>query len=170
MGIYLRCHQIFCEITCIATTSHGIQMVFVALGEDIPSLPDDKDTMSQTKSFQHPGELDMNKFLNGVVRDSCAWAPYYTKRNMDVNSEEYRAMDQAFIDWLSGSLNIGPRLCMYFAPYDCKAMMETVNMFYLEDKDLYGNLGSFDNRCDGIKRFHLESVSAGYTGEVECNY
>lgn len=169
--IQVRCHTILCEILSLAVSSNGIHMTFLVLGEDVPKLPSDEEVEAVMKSYSPPGEFNIMSFLSNVRRNTSEslWSPYFIYEDINLESPESKVIGEEFLKYLEKSLGVGPRICMYFALYDCRMMMDVMNVLYVKNEDM-ANLKAFDYKCAGVSRFHMESVSAGYTSAVSCDY
>lgn len=167
----IRCHQIFCEIFSMAITSHVIQMVYVAMGEDVPDLPSYEKVEKKTKPFPVVKDFDFMSFLHSIPRDknTSDYSPYVMKKDINMESREFQEFTDEMKEWYPSTVGIGPRMCINFAPYDNRMMMDVIKTLYVEDAELR-NMRTFDKKCTGVSRFHLEAVSAGYTGHMKCEF
>jgi len=168
----VRCHQIFCELMCIAITSSSIQMYFMTLDEKVLDLPTFEEGEKVSKSHPVAKDLNMMSLLNQVHWDPesvSEFSPHYTTKDVNKESPEFKEMGKALTPLFLKAVGHGPRLCFGFAPYDNVTMMEVVKTLYIADKEML-NFRSFDNKCNGVTRFQLESIAAGYTGAVNCDF
>merc|ERR1712071_294412 len=169
----VRCHQILCEILAIMVASHGLQMAYLAAGEEVPELPSIEQVKKISADYPAPKELNMMSLLKTVHRDSSVsdWSPYYSAVDIDLDSPKCETLGAQNIKSLQIDIKhiFQPRIALYFAPIDTFATMAVMSVLYINDLDK-GNMGTFSSKCGGINRFQLESVAAGYTGAVDCSF
>jgi len=166
--------SIFCEIVTILATSKGFHMHYLASGEEVPDLPNVEEVEAVVKN--HPGpyeELDMMSFLTNLRRDESVseWSPFYIYEDIDKESVEWKTMTEYEKRWFAKSIpnEIQPRICSYLAPFDAKVLMDTMWVLYIKNEEKK-YMKQLPSRCEGVSRIQLETVSAGYTGAVDCDY
>lgn len=167
----VRCHQILCEILCLTATSHSIKAIYLAMGEDSPKLPSQKEVECISSSTVE--DFDFMSFLKTIRRDDAVSnrSPYYLKQDINVESPEYEAMSEPDKSWLFNAVKMAyhPRINVYFAPVDAKVMTDFVDAVHIDEQERK-KFEKFERKCNGVTRFQVETVAAAFSGQVNCAF
>jgi len=174
-SVRVRCHAILCEIVIWTVVSHSIHLAFLGIGEDPPALPSEEEAEKATKSSGPAEPFDMMSFLTKVNWEKTVshWSPYFLLDDINMESKEWKAMGETrqtlWKNQLKRNGKNGPRICIYFAPYDAELLIKLFYTLYMDfDKDL--SMGTFKLKCGGVTRFQLETTVVGYTEAVSCAF
>lgn len=139
-------------------------MTYLAMGEDVPKLP----SFEEMEIYPHATDIDNLSLLKNITWTSY-FAPSISTSDIDMESPEFAKMNEEVSKKFIEFAGLPPFYCMSFAPYDFISSLELHGLLYA-DTDSMMTMKTFENKCDGITRFQLESVAVGYAGAVSCDF